>query len=60
DMKSRSATNKRSFGMQITNKRVELFNKNFSSQIEIDVRDLVSSEGEVAGTTVEIRYRLPE
>ncbi|WP_373513582.1 histidine kinase, partial [Persicitalea sp.] len=60
DMKSRSATNKRSFGMQITNKRVELFNKNFSSQIEIDVRDLVSSEGEVVGTAVEIRYQLPE
>ena len=60
DMKSRSATHKKSFGMQITNKRVELFNKNFASQIEIDVRDLVSPEGEVTGTAVEIRYRLPE
>lgn len=59
EMKSRSATAKKSFGMQITNKRVELFNKNFSSQIEIDVRDLVSPGGEVAGTAVEIRYRLP-
>ncbi len=60
DMKSRSATAKKSFGMQITNKRVELFNKNFASQIEIAVRDLVSSDGEAAGTAVQIRYRLPE
>jgi len=58
EMKSRSATHKKSFGMQITNKRVELFNKNFASQIEIDVRDLVSPDGEVAGTSVEIRYLL--
>ncbi len=60
EVKSRSATAKKSFGMKITNKRVELFNKNFASQIEIDVRDLVSTDGEVAGTAVEIRYRLPE
>ncbi|GHB76690.1 histidine kinase [Persicitalea jodogahamensis] len=60
DMKSRSATHKKSFGMQITNKRVELFNKNFSSQIKIEVRDLVDPGGEVAGTAVEIRYQLPE
>ena len=59
EMRSRSATAKKSFGMQITNKRVELFNRNFSSQIEIDVRDLVSPGGEVAGTAVDIRYRLP-
>jgi len=58
EMKSRSATAKKSFGMQITNKRVELFNKNFASQIEIDVRDLVSPDGEAAGTAVEIRYLL--
>ncbi len=59
-MKSRSATHKKSFGMQITNKRVELFNKNFSSQIEISVHDVVSPEGEVAGTSVQVRYQLPE
>ncbi len=59
-MKSRSATHKKSFGMQITNKRVELFNKNFSSQIDITVQDVVTPEGEVAGTSVQIRYQLPE
>ncbi len=58
EMKSRSATAKKSFGMQITNKRVELFNKNFASQIEIDVRDLVSPDGVVVGTAVEIQYLL--
>lgn len=59
-MKSRSATHKKSFGMQITNKRVELFNKNFSSQIAITVHDVVDPAGEVAGTSVQIRYQLPE
>ena len=59
-MKSRSAHVKKSFGMQITSKRVELFNKSFSSQIQISVNDLMGSDGEVAGTSVEIRYQLPE
>ena len=59
-MKSRSATAKKSFGMQITHKRVELFNKNFASQIGIEVRDVVGHDGAVAGTVVEIRYRWPE
>ncbi|WP_373330699.1 histidine kinase [Salmonirosea aquatica] len=59
-MKSRSAHVKKSFGMQITSKRVELFNKNFSSQIQIAVNDVVGPDGEVAGTSVEIRYQLPE
>jgi sensor histidine kinase YesM len=60
EMKSRSAHVKKSFGMEITNKRVELFNKNFSSQIQISVNDVVGPDGEVAGTSVEIRYQLPE
>ena len=60
EMKSKSASRNKSFGMQITNKRVELFNWNFSAQIRIKVDDVVTPEGEVAGTRVEIRYQLAE
>lgn len=60
EMKSTSAHVKKSFGMKITDKRVELFNKNFSSQIQISVNDVVGPDGEVAGTRVEIRYQLPD
>ncbi|TDB58668.1 histidine kinase [Arundinibacter roseus] len=60
EMNSRSAQVKKSFGMQITNKRVELFNKNFSSQIRISVRDVVRPDGEIGGTSVEITYQLPD
>jgi hypothetical protein len=59
EMKNGAAHVKRSFGMKITDKRVELFNKNFSSQIQISVHDVVGTDGEVAGTSVEIRYQLP-
>ncbi len=60
EMHSRPASLKKSFGMQITNKRVELFNKNFGAQIRILVRDLILANGEAGGTTVEIRYQLPD
>lgn len=60
EMKSSAAHVKKSFGMKITDKRVELFNKNFSSQIQISVNDVVDSHGEVGGTCVEIRYQLPD
>jgi LytS/YehU family sensor histidine kinase len=59
EMRSRPASLKKSFGMQITNKRVELFNKNFGAQIKISVRDLILANGEAGGTVVEIRYTLP-
>ena len=51
EMKSTSAHVKKSFGMKITDKRVELFNKNFSSQIQISVNDVVGSDGEVAAVS---------
>ncbi|GAB2782073.1 hypothetical protein GCM10027275_27380 [Rhabdobacter roseus] len=60
EMKSKSASRNKSFGMQITHKRVELFNRNFSAQIHIQVADVVTPQGEVAGTRVEIRYQLAE
>lgn len=58
-LKSKSAHRGKSFGMQITNKRIELFNKNFASQIQITVEDVLTPEGDCGGTRVLIRYQIP-
>lgn len=58
-LKSKSAHRGKSFGMQITNKRIELFNKNFASQIQITVEDVTTPEGDCGGTRVLIRYQIP-
>lgn len=56
DLKSRSATQRKSFGMDITRQRVDLFNKNYASQLSLDLID-VENNGQT-GTLVRMTYQL--
>ena len=56
DLKSRSATQRKSFGMDITRQRIDLFNKNYASRLSIDLIDL-ENNGQT-GTLVRMTYQL--
>ncbi|MBC7572356.1 MAG: histidine kinase [Spirosoma sp.] len=56
DLKSRSATQRKSYGMDITRQRMELFNRNYPSQISIDLIDL-NTNGQT-GTLIRMTYQL--
>ncbi|WP_041952275.1 histidine kinase [Spirosoma spitsbergense] len=56
DLKSRSATQRKSFGMDITRQRMDLFNKNYASRLSIDLIDL-ENNGQT-GTLVRMTYQL--
>lgn len=55
DLKSRSATQRKSYGMDITRQRVELFNRNYPSQLSIDLIDL-DTDGQT-GTLIRMTYQ---
>jgi hypothetical protein len=54
-MKSNSLVKSKSYGMEITHERIELFNKNFGSAISLNIKDR-NIELEETGTVVEILY----
>lgn len=54
-MKSGSLVKTKSYGMEITHERIELFNKNFGSAISLNISDR-NKELEETGTVVEILY----
>ncbi|MCC5931623.1 MAG: histidine kinase [Cyclobacteriaceae bacterium] len=56
ELKGNSLINTRSYGMEITHERIELFNKNFGSTISLDVKDRNIHLDE-PGTVVEILYK---
>lgn len=51
-LKSKSATDKKSFGMQITSERLALVNTLYNTQSIIEVKDLKNTEGGALGTKV--------
>lgn len=51
-LKSKSATDKKSFGMQITSERLALVNTLYNTQSIIEVKDLKDTEGVASGTKV--------
>ncbi|HEX2629078.1 MAG TPA: histidine kinase, partial [Chitinophagaceae bacterium] len=51
-LKQRSGYNRKSHGMEITLKRIELFNKEHKQQLPVDILDLKDDKGEAAGTRV--------
>jgi LytS/YehU family sensor histidine kinase len=51
-LKSKSATDKKSFGMQITSERLALVNTLFNTQTKIEITDLQTDKGEALGTKV--------
>ncbi|MGA0560328.1 histidine kinase [Larkinella sp. VNQ87] len=55
ELKSRSAVRRKSYGMEITRQRVELFNQHYPSQIAIQVLDLQTDTQ--TGTLVRMLYQ---
>ena len=49
-LKSKSATEKKSFGMQITSERLDLVNKIFNTETKVSVEDLYNEKKESLGT----------
>lgn len=54
ELKSRSATRQKSFGMQITSERLNAINAIFKTQTRITVEDLSDTEGAACGTKVNL------
>jgi ligand-binding sensor domain-containing protein len=51
-LKQRSGYNRKSHGMEITLKRIELFNKEHQVQLPVEIMDLQTESGEASGTRV--------
>lgn len=51
-LKSKSATPKKSFGMNVTSERIALINQLYKTCTHVQISDLVDSEGHPAGTEV--------
>lgn len=54
ELKSKSATRHKSFGMKVTSERIRIINQLYKSLTEVQVHDLVDSEHEACGTKVVI------
>ncbi|MBI5915689.1 MAG: histidine kinase [Bacteroidetes bacterium] len=54
-LKSKSAVERKSFGMQITSQRLALVNKLYHTNLQAEVLDLVAADGGAAGTRVVLR-----
>ncbi len=52
EFKSKSATINKSFGMKVTNERIELINQLYNSTTKVQVFDLNNQQGEASGTKV--------
>ena len=52
EYKSKSATKNKSFGMKLTAERIELINQLYHTQTQIEVVDLVDTQGLASGTRV--------
>ena len=53
-LKSKSATKRKSFGMKITNDRLETLNQLANTQASVQIFDLKNNKGEPKGTRVEL------
>ncbi|WP_158550015.1 histidine kinase [Runella aurantiaca] len=56
EMRSRSSVKRKSYGMDITQQRIALFNRNYPNQLSIEVNDLQREKE--TGTLVRIVYNL--
>ena len=54
ELKSKSATAHKSFGMSITHQRIELINQMYNTNMSVVVNDLHDGQGNAAGTEVSI------
>lgn len=58
ELRNRSTVKRKSFGMDITQQRIELFNKNYPTQLSIEIFDLQRENQ--TGTMVKIEYKMRE
>ncbi|MBD2705344.1 hypothetical protein IC229_32310 [Spirosoma sp. BT702] len=54
ELKSKSATRHKSFGMKVTSERIQLINQLYQSHTRVQVHDLADQQGKAAGTEVVI------
>ncbi len=52
ELKSKSATPKKSFGLKVTGERIALINQLYQTHTRVQIHDLVDAEGHPAGTEV--------
>ncbi|MDB5239947.1 MAG: putative signal transduction histidine kinase [Spirosoma sp.] len=52
ELKSKSATRHKSFGMKVTGERIAMINRLYQTQTQVQVHDLVENSGQPAGTEV--------
>ncbi len=55
ELKSKSASQNKSFGMQITKNRIGIVNKLFDQQTSVGIEDLYDDNGNATGTKVSLR-----
>ena len=55
ELKSKSATKNKSFGLKMTSERIELINQLYKSKTQVQIDDLVNAEGHAAGTRVIVK-----
>lgn len=53
--KTREVKARKSYGLKITQERLNLINEEFDQQIEMKIIDLVDAEGKASGTKVEVK-----
>ena len=53
-LRSKSASKRKSMGMQITNDRIGIINKLYNQHAEVTITDLKSERGQALGTRVEL------
>ncbi len=52
ELKSKSASHRKSFGLKMTSERIALVNQLYQTQTQVLIQDLVDAEGQPAGTEV--------
>jgi len=58
ELKSKTATNHKSFGMKITSERMELINLKYKTVNSVTIDDLKDERGEPAGTLVTLKIQI--
>lgn len=52
ELKSKSASHRKSFGLKMTSERISLVNQLYHTHTQVTIRDLVDTDGQPAGTEV--------
>jgi LytS/YehU family sensor histidine kinase len=58
ELRSKTATAKKSFGMKVTSERIALVNRIYHTTTSISIHDLVDGDGQPAGTEVTLKIPL--